>query len=263
MNRYKVVIDAGHGFFPNYKDSGAIGATGTKEADINLKVARLLFSLLSKDFNVTLVPDLSDPSIYNINSSLSQRVDIANKIGADIFISIHCNSAANPSARGTETFAYRPETDGARLATLIQNSIISKVPLTNRGVKFADFFVLRKTTMPAALVELAFINNPTEEALLLDSIRQRLWAEGIMDAVYQYFGVDRKMTNRIFNDVDPKHWAAESIHKLYERGIISGDGQGNYLPQRTATRQEIAVVTNKAVDYIFAKLAQAGIKIEE
>lgn len=263
MHKYRIAIDAGHGFFPNYSDPGAQGPTGLREADINLKVANILESILQKDFDIIMVPDTTDTNVYNANSGLYQRVNTANEHKADIYISIHCNSAGTTAARGTETFAYQPNSEGSKLATLIQDSMLSKVPLTNRGVKFASFYVLRKTNMPAALVELAFINNPKEEEMLANAMNQRLWAEGIANAVYQYFGVEKNMNKKIFNDVDPNHWAASAIEDLFNRGVISGDGQGNFLPTRAATRQDIAVVTSKAIDYIITKLAEQGIKIEE
>ena len=171
-----VVLDPGHGG----RDPGAVGPTGLEEKtialDIALGTARVLRAR-GVDVEMTRSDDRFIP--------LAERAAVANRIGAQCFVSIHINSADNPSAHGTETFAFRGGTPAQRLALAIQVRLVAALRLRDRGVKFADFQVLRATRMPAALVEVAFINNPHEEKLLrdpdfLDSAATAI-AQGIID----------------------------------------------------------------------------------
>ena len=118
------------------------------------------------------------------HESLSKVCDTANASGADVFVSIHCNSSANETAHGTETFTYSDDTEGERLAECINNQLVESLDLTDRGVKYDDrLFVLRHTDMPAVLVELAFISNTSDALLLRDSQDgfARAVARGITD----------------------------------------------------------------------------------
>ena len=99
---------------------------------------------------------------------LAERAAVANRLGVQCFVSVHINSAPTPSAHGTETFAFRSATPAERLARAVQDRLVAALGLRDRGVKFASFQVLRDTRMPAALTEVAFINNPDEEAMLRD-----------------------------------------------------------------------------------------------
>lgn len=92
--------------------------------------------------------------------------DIANESGADIFISIHCNAAASRQANGTETFCYNLGGWAERLAECVQQQIVTSLDILDRGVKTANFYVLRNTLMPAILVELGFVSNQMDAELL-------------------------------------------------------------------------------------------------
>ena len=97
-------------------------------------------------------------------------------------MSIHCN-AANGQAKGTETFYFQGSIAGKKLATAIQNQLINSLPVINRGVKVAGFYVLKYTAMPAVLVETVFIDNPHDANLLRDREDDfaRAIARGISD----------------------------------------------------------------------------------
>lgn len=153
----KIVIDAGHGG----KDPGAIGPNGLQEKDVNLAVAITAAAILQ---NAGIKTKLTrDRDIF---VELQDRCQIANSFGADYFVSIHCNSFTSPTAHGIETYCYKFGGKGEALAKAIQNELIAVTALTSRGVKAANFAVLRETKMPAVLVEMAFISNPEEEKLL-------------------------------------------------------------------------------------------------
>lgn len=172
------MIDAGHGG----KDSGAVGDV-LKEKDLTLKITLKVGNLL-KARGVSIGYTRTTDTFLE----LSQRSDVANKAEAKYFVSIHINSAENRAATGTETFAFARGGDGEKLAAAIQKNLVKAIGLTNRGVKTANFAVLRRTKMPAALTEVAFICNPTEEAKLKDEAFLDKAATGIAKGMIEFLG---------------------------------------------------------------------------
>lgn len=180
----KVVLDPGHGGY----DSGAVGPTGKYEKDVTLAITLKVGQIL-KDNGIEVVytrdsDKVSWPS--NVSEDLKKRVQIAKDANAQYFVSIHANSAT-PAANGTETFYYESNAGGKKLAQEIQNKLISVTGLNNRGIKTANFYVIKNLDIPAALVEVAFISNPTEEKLLTNIDFQNkaagAIAEGIINTV--------------------------------------------------------------------------------
>lgn len=166
VKRMRVCIDPGHGG----KDPGAIGKNNTREKDITLAIAKKLKFILEDGTNAKVIltreSDILPWGEKSVKEDLKARCDIANKNLVDIFVSIHCNSSKNEFARGVETFYYKTSQKGFLLAVEVQKSIIESIKTINRGVKFADFFVLRATKMPAILIECGFLSNPEEEKML-------------------------------------------------------------------------------------------------
>ncbi|MCS6858675.1 MAG: N-acetylmuramoyl-L-alanine amidase, partial [Sandaracinaceae bacterium] len=121
---------------------------------------------------------------------LSARAAFANMMGADVFLSNHINSNSGAPATGLETWIARSAGDRTlRLAQLVQREIVSAWMLADRGVKRADFVVLRETTMPAALAELGFINNCSRDAMLLaDPTRREQIAQAEARALLEWLG---------------------------------------------------------------------------
>lgn len=156
----KVFIDPGHGG----KDPGACYGN-IKEKDINLDVGLILGKLLVKEGFKVGYSRTNDSFV-----SLSERVNRSNRMGCDVFISIHCNAFHRSSAQGLETFYYRTSWKGKRLADKFQTSIIKKGLYTkNRGIKPGNFYVLRRTRAIAVLVELGFITNWSDRKLVLEN----------------------------------------------------------------------------------------------
>ncbi|MDY6985612.1 MAG: N-acetylmuramoyl-L-alanine amidase [Candidatus Thermoplasmatota archaeon] len=173
-----VCIDAGHGG----SDSGAVGACGLLEKDVNLDVAMRLKDKLESSGARVVMTRGGD---YYV--SLEERCAIANNAGADIFISIHCNSYSSPDANGIETYWYTyGSSNSERLAYEIQYSLVSALGLRDRGVKQSGFYVIKNTAMPAALAELAFISNPDECDMLSNPGARDACAEAIFRAVLNY-----------------------------------------------------------------------------
>ncbi len=174
----KFFIDAGHGG----PDPGAV-ANGVTEQAVNLNVARALAELLKENgYQVMEYRTTRDENVLsNKNQDLSNRAAMANRWGADYFISIHSNSSTNPSANGFEAYVYRKNSTAERLAESIVASVVSSLGSKNNGVKTANFAVLRRTSMPAVLLELGYVSNPTE-ALNLNS---RAWQKKMAEAIYR------------------------------------------------------------------------------
>jgi N-acetylmuramoyl-L-alanine amidase len=156
----KVFLNPGHA--PNgTPDPGACGC-GLREADITATVGRLVEGYLTAaGCEVKLLQ----------SDSLSEISGTANEWEADVFVSIHCNSAASEYARGVETFSYYDSVGGRAIASCIQHQIVGAFEkidpdFPDRGLKTAGFHVIRATDMPACLVELAFINNAQDAELL-------------------------------------------------------------------------------------------------
>jgi N-acetylmuramoyl-L-alanine amidase len=114
-------------------------------------------------------------------------VNEANRWGADYFISLHTNAASSPSASGTEAYAYARGTRAFAFGEDILDSLTAITGLRNRGMQARPgLYVLRKTQMPAVLVELGFITNPGDAALMRDD--PGLFAEGIYRGILDYTG---------------------------------------------------------------------------
>ena len=154
----RIVLDAGHGG----RDPGAIGKT-LQEKAVNLSLAYCLKMSLERMGYSVYMTRYRDEYIR-----FATRIDVANREEADLFISLHCNGHQNLIANGVETYHFPGSKKGTPLAEAIQKELVVATGLRNRGVKGAAYYVLRRTKMPAALVELAFITNPSEEELLSD-----------------------------------------------------------------------------------------------
>jgi len=173
----KIFLDPGHGG----NNPGARSETGLKEAFVNLDVALKLGRLLVSWGYEVMYSRTEDVSV-----SLERRANMANQWGANYFVSIHCNSSVYTYANGTETFYYRPGTTSERFALTVNNALVRQIELTNNGISAADFAVLRLTNMPAILVEMAFISNPSEGQLLSTNAFRQNCAIGIANGIAEF-----------------------------------------------------------------------------
>ena len=189
----RIVIDPGHA--GRNIDPGAVnGSTGLQEADVALVISRQVANyLLNVGYEVKLTRTEWE---QEETDDLSYRTALANDWGADIFISLHCNSAANESAEGYEVWTSPGQTEGDRLATCIYKQIAAEFPDRAGRTDYSDgdpdnesrFYVLVYTDAPACLVEMAFISNDAEAALLADAEWKDRYARAIARGVTDYFG---------------------------------------------------------------------------
>jgi len=174
-----VVLDAGHGA----KDSGAVGITGKYEKAFNLAVVLKAGELLKKEQNIDVVLTRSDDTFLE----LKDRVAIANNLKADLFISVHANSGASSAASGTETY-YQREASKA-LANVMHKYLVQATGLSNRGVRYGNFHVIRETKMPAVLLEVGYLSNKGDEALLFTEALQNRVAAAMVSGIKEYLGL--------------------------------------------------------------------------
>lgn len=184
----KIFIDQGHNP-TGFHNTGAVGH-GLFEQDITYNVGVYLAQLLNNDprFEARLSRPTANTVLGTNNAtSLAERVRTANQWPANYFISIHANASVNPAANGTEVYIYRFSTQAHWLAEQVLRAIVEVVGTRNNGVRAnPSLYVLRRTTMPAILVELAYITNAADAQKLRDN--QYQFAQGIYLGILRYFG---------------------------------------------------------------------------
>jgi len=172
-----IMLDAGHGG----SDTGAIGVTGVYEKDITLPVTLALAnSLRNLGYEVELTRDTDR------FASLGERADRANELLPMIFVSIHANSIEDPTFSGVMTFHFNGANEASALAHSIQRQLLASTGAVDRGVRTANFFVLRETVVPAVLVEIGFLTNALEEQKLRDPFYQKRIVNGMTRGIDQY-----------------------------------------------------------------------------
>lgn len=179
-------------------EPGAEGPTGLLEADVALAVSKMLYDMaITEGHDVLLTrTERADES----NNDLKNIVNMSNNFGADIFVSIHCNSFSTPIPEGTETWYFPGSASGMDLAQHIQQELLLELGRKDRGIRMANYFVIRYTYAPAALVELAFISNPEEEKLLADHNFQYNAAVAIWKGIKSYLGITTKEPEKPHTD---------------------------------------------------------------
>ena len=182
----KICIDPGHGG----TDPGAVGQNGAKEKDIVLQIGLKLRDALQRNGIVVVMTREKD--IESGKLVIADRCKIANNAGVDYLVSIHANADSDRDDKtgyGTETWAYSKTSAGYPLAQTVQKELIAAAGLTDRGVKFNDWAILKGVKAPAILIETAFINNTQEEKLLTDASWQKKVAEAIAKGIVQHCGL--------------------------------------------------------------------------
>lgn len=183
----RIFIDQGHN--PQGVNAGAEG-NGLREQDVTYNVGVILADMLNSDprFTARLSRNSPTQTLGTSNStSLQARVNMANSWPANYFVSIHCNSNPNPAINGSEVYVYESGTQAYWLAQHILNGVVQEVGTRDNGVRInSSLYVLRRTSMPAVLVELAYLSNSADAMKLRDN--QRGFAQGIYNGLLSYFG---------------------------------------------------------------------------
>ncbi len=181
----RIIIDVGHGG----KDAGAIGVNGIQEKDVVLDIANAILKLnnvLEEPLDIYLTR-YSDTLI-----SLSDRTKLAKALKADLFVSLHCNHSDNPDARGIEVYALRKQEKFSMESVFagykIERALCEVIGYESRGVKFANFQVLREMIgyCPAILVEAGFLTNEDEGNYFLIPEKIKAMALAILMGIDNY-----------------------------------------------------------------------------
>ncbi len=175
--RVMVVIDPGHGG----RDPGAIGIGGLRESEIVLDISQQLSQFLEQQGLITRMTRTSDEEV-----DLAPRVDLANRMNADLFVSVHANaiSLSRPDVNGLETYYF---SSGQELAGYIHRSVLQSIPeMRDRRIRRANFYVLRNTQMPAVLVEVGFVTGDEDSRRLSEPEFRRRMALAIARGILLY-----------------------------------------------------------------------------
>ncbi|MFD1360055.1 N-acetylmuramoyl-L-alanine amidase family protein [Lentibacillus salinarum] len=175
---FKVVIDPGHGG----KDNGATGASGQYEKSFTLRLSKEVKKLLEQESGMEVFMTRTDDSF--ISQESRYRPKYANKLNADVYVSIHGNTFSNPSVSGTETFYYH--NNSRQFARILQKHVVEATGFRDRGIKKKDLFVVRDTNMPAALIEVGYLTNPENESVMRTDDFQSRVAASIVEGIKAY-----------------------------------------------------------------------------
>lgn len=177
-----VILDPGHGG----KDPGAVNS-GHSEKAIVLKVTNLVKQKLQNAGATVHMTRLGDTY-----PSLEERVSFTRNKFGEIFVSIHVNAATSTSAKGAETYFSISSGDqfeeDKKLATYINNEIVTNANMNNRGVKEANYYVTRNMMIPSVLVELGFISNSEDRQKLISDKYVEIYAQSIYNGIVDYYG---------------------------------------------------------------------------
>ena len=168
-----IVLDPGHGG----SDQGASSSTPSKSLEKNytLKTAKELKKLLNKEGAHVKMTRSNDKYV-----SLDDR-----NIKGDAFISIHNDALDSSNANGVTVYWFKDKQES--LAQTLNSAIQKKTLLTNRGSRQQNYQVLRQTDIPAVLLELGYISNPTDESMINDQLHRQVVEQAIVDGLKQYF----------------------------------------------------------------------------
>lgn len=177
---------------------GATSSNGISEADINLKIALKVQSLIESTGGTVILTRSDENAIYDLDrktlkekkvSDIKNRVKIGNEASADIFVSIHLNKIPQTQYWGWQTFYKNGNENSQKLATLLQNNLNESIGKENKRVplKIENVYIIENVEIPTAIVECGFLSNEEEEKLLQSNEYQDRLAWGIYMGIMDYF----------------------------------------------------------------------------
>lgn len=184
----KIALDAGHG----YNTAGKRSPVGEREWSFNNKVVVATIKYLNEYQNATIIR-LDDPT-GKTDVSLSARTNKANSQGADILVSYHHNANTGQwgSWTGTETYHYPSSSSGRALARKMHPAIVDAMGLRDRGIKTANFHMVRESRMPAILIEGGFMDSTIDIVKMRNNTVMDRTGKSLADAIASHFGLKKK-----------------------------------------------------------------------
>ncbi len=194
VNNKVIVLDAGHGG----EDGGGSSDSGVTEAEINLKIALKVQSLIEQAGGTVILTRSDENAIYDLDkktlrekkvSDIKNRVKIGNESSADIFVSIHLNKLPQKQYWGWQTFYKEGNENSKRLAVSMQKALNESVGKDNKreSLKIENVYIIEHVEIPTAIVECGFLSNDEEEKLLQQEEYQDKLAWGIYVGIMDYF----------------------------------------------------------------------------
>lgn len=191
-----VVLDPGHG---GYDGGARARESGVWEKELNLQIAQAIRTALTERGAAVTLTRTEDICLSGEGNGkarkradLQKRLDIAESAGADVFLSIHLNEYRDRSENGPQVFYQRGAEAGRLLAGCLQETLVSALrPAKVREANAGDYYVLRNTALPAALVECGFLSNAAEEKLLLDEAYHRRIAQAVADGLENWLELQK------------------------------------------------------------------------
>jgi N-acetylmuramoyl-L-alanine amidase len=223
----KIVLDAGHGF----ETEGKRTPDGMREYEFNREVARVAKAELQQYKNVEVYFTHADER----DVPLSTRTDRANQLKADVFISIHANAFGSGGwnqASGIETYVYpTASAKNVELAKAVQKRLVALTGRRDRGIKTANFHVLRETSMSTILTECGFMTNQEEATLLQTAAYRKKCAQAIVSGLVTFYKLMKKTSNSNEKGLYKVQIGAfskkENAEKLAE--ILEKDGYSTFI----------------------------------
>ena len=183
----KIYIDPGHGG----SDPGAVGDKGTYEKTVTLEISKRLKEFLEAKGAIVHMTRTTDREVAGPGASdvdeLQARINVAEKHNSDLFVSVHINSSVNKKVGGFSTYYYPKTKFDAKIAKSIQDNLTANYGRDNLGLREANFYVIKRCSMPATLLELCFISNKKEEKLMAGNWFQTKTANLIAEGIENYF----------------------------------------------------------------------------
>ncbi|WP_219837697.1 N-acetylmuramoyl-L-alanine amidase [Paenibacillus sp. R14(2021)] len=173
---FNVVLDAGHGA----KDPGALSINGHQEKEYNLAITLKVKALLDKESRIKPYLTRSNDTFVE----LDDRAKFANDLHANLFVSFHANKTENATVSGSETYYYR--SDSIPFAKVMHKHLVAGTGFRDRGVRQAAYVVVKKTTMPAVLLEAGYLSNASDSSVLFSDVKQNKIAAEIVAGIKEY-----------------------------------------------------------------------------
>lgn len=237
---FKIAVDAGHYYNePGRRCLKSVDPNETREWTMNSRVAEY-FIEAAKQYKDVATLRVDDPTGKK-EVTLAERVKKANEWGADLYLSFHHNAGINGGkGGGVVAFAYKNGGWAQKYRDSIYRYVIQKGKLVGDRISpktTADFYVLRKTTMPAVLMEYGFMDSTTDIPVIITKQYSKTVAYATMEGVAEIAGIAKKKeeTNMPTKDNTPADWAKDAVNWAVKKGIMKGDENGNYALHSTLT----------------------------
>lgn len=253
MGKVKIAIDAGHGIHTPGKRT----PDGEHEWSFNNKVVGAVIDELNTYLNVEVLR--TDDPTGRIDVPLSTRTNKANAFKADALVSVHHNALKGSYGTwtGSETFIMSPSSENPKslaLAKSVHPYVVQAMGLQDRGIKSANFYVLRETNMPAILTEAGYMDSSIDVKVMRDDNVLKAQGKGIAKGLAKHFHLSKKAEVKLvskpkpairYTDVGTNVKAYSAIESLSKLGIVNGYVDGTFKPSESITRGEMAILLDR------------------